>query len=42
MWLFYFPPGESASGLADYSSTPAFVNLVRIFAITIARARIGL
>ena len=27
MWRFYFLPGESASGLADYSSTPAFVNL---------------
>ena len=26
---FYFPPGERDSGLADYSSTPAFVNLGR-------------
>ena len=26
---FLFPPGERDSGLADYSSTPAFVNLGR-------------
>ena len=27
IWRFNFPPGERDSGLADYSSTPAFVNL---------------
>ena len=29
MWRFYFPPGERNSGLADYSSTPAFVTQPR-------------
>ena len=26
MYRFYFPPGERRSRLADYSSTPAFIN----------------
>src|SRR5205807_4370184 len=29
MYRFYFPPGERDCRLADYSSTPAFVNLGR-------------